>query len=124
VLRHGAAAGSVELTLNATTPFEWHPRPEAGKPASAAAVAVLGGAWGFNADAPLKLMLGKGEFSAQGKLVLDQAAIAYTGAEPTFSYNKPAATPCRVAFSISQGNDGILRVPALEVTGGPLGFSL
>ena len=124
LVKRGPAAGVLDVSFNAKTPLEWHPRPQPAKAPAVAAALALGGAWGFAADMPLRITLANGNLAVQGRLVLDDAIIACSAAEPTFSYNKPAATKCALNFSLSQGADGIVRVPALELSGGPLGFSL
>lgn len=124
IVKRGPAAGAIDISFNAKTPMEWHPRPAPSKDPAKASSLTLGGAWGFAPDAPLRVTLANGQTSVQGRVMLDDAAIHCSAAEPAFTYNKAAAAQCRIAFSLTQGADGMLRVPALELSGGPLGFAL
>ena len=124
VLRPAGAPGVASASFSAQTPLEWHPAPAPGQPRSPDAQASLGGTWGVDANAPLRLNLNTGELALEGTLNLDAANVFYVVDKRFLTYNKPAGTPCKLRLDVRLSADNMLRAPAIELTGGAIGLSL
>lgn len=123
-LRPTGRGGEFDLTLRAQTPLRVHAPSAPNAPVSPEIEAEIGGTWSFDAGAPLKVKLDPNGTALQGTLNLDAAGAKYVVDKTYFVYNKPANTPCKLAFDVAMPTQGPLRVARLELAGGPIGVAL
>jgi hypothetical protein len=109
--------GTFNVAVSAETPLEWHPRPAPDKPASPAALAALAGSWSSDPAEPISITLAQDQRSIKASLILDASSVSATTSG--FNYVKPAGTACKLQLAATLDGAGNLRIPSVQLTGGP-----
>ncbi|HYF51747.1 MAG TPA: hypothetical protein VEJ63_20190 [Planctomycetota bacterium] len=118
-LKPGDKPNKYTLSLDASIPCAFHQRPSPTEPPAQEASAWLSGTVRVDQGAPLKFDFSDG-IAVQGMLFLDPAEIQAR----RFGFEKPAGAACGYSFNAAYGNDGSIRIAALNSLSGPWSFTL
>ena len=124
VLRPSATPGMLDITASVELPLQWHLRPGPGQPPSAEPTLTLSGTCAFDAGAPLRLNLNRGQFAAQGTLNLDAAHFRYVVDKQFAPIDKAPGAQCGLKFDVSLSDTGVLQAPSIALAGGPVGVAI